>query len=143
MANIKITAGAYESNENILHLWYPQRVDLIDEPAVRRFFDEVSTDWIKPCPSPPYLLVRYANVHIRADMAEAYAKNIGRFQTLLLGTFRYGVPASFTGVAVALGNLKLAAPANIFPDEESARKAIRLAKDRAAAAPATGRLRAG
>ena len=48
-----------------------------------------------------------------------------------LGTFRYDVPASFTGVTVALGNLRLATPANIFPDERSAREAIRLAKEHA------------
>jgi hypothetical protein len=138
MTNTKMTTGRYEASENILHLWYPHRVDLNDKEVLRRFFDEVSDDWIGPCPSPPYLLVNYANVHIRADMAEAYAKNIGRFQPMLLGTYRYGVPASFTGVTVALGNLKLAAPANIFPDEQSARRAIRLAKERATEPVAAG-----
>jgi hypothetical protein len=49
---------------------------------------------------------------------------------MLRGTYRYGLPPTFTGVAVALGNLQLAAPANIFPDERSAREAIRLAKER-------------
>ncbi len=129
MTNSKCTAGAYEADENILHLWFPQRVELHDEEKVRQFFDEVIDDWIKPCPKTPYLLVNFGNLHIRPNMAEAYSKNIARFQPMLLGTFRYNVPASFTGVAVALGNLKLATPANIYPDERAARDAIRAAKE--------------
>jgi len=131
--NAKKTAGAYDPSENILHVWFPRRVELVDEEAVRLFFDEVISDWIAPCRSRPYLLVNFSNLHIRPNMAEAYAKNIARFQPMLLGTYRYGVPASFTGVAIALGNLRLAARANIFPDERSARSAIRTAKERAAA----------
>lgn len=133
MTNIKTTAGAYEASENILHLWFPHRVELVDERAVRLFFDEVINDWIKPCPTEPYLLVNFRNLHIRPNMAEAYANNIARFQSMIRGTYRYGVPASFTGVAIALGNLRLAARANIFPDERSARSAIRSAKERAGA----------
>ena len=126
------TAGEYETAENILHLWFPRRIELVDEQGIRAFFEQVRVDWIEPCPSKPYLLVNFSNLHIRADMAEVYAKNIARFQPMLLGTYRYGVPPSFTGVAVALGNLKLAAPANIFPDQRSARDAIRVAKEHAA-----------
>jgi hypothetical protein len=62
-------------------------------------------------------------------MAAAYANNIRRFRTMILGTYRYNVPPDFTGVAVALGNMELAARANIFPDEASARDAIRRAKE--------------
>jgi hypothetical protein len=116
MTIVKLTAGEYESAENILHLWFPRRVELADEEAIGAFFDEVVVDWIQPCPRKPYLLVK------------VYAKNIARFQSMLLGTYRYGMPPTFTGVAVALGNLQLAAPANIFSDEPSAREAIRLAK---------------
>ena len=128
MPIVKLTAGEYESAENILHLWFPQRVELADEAALGAFFDEVVVDWIQPCPRKPYLLVNFGNLHIRANMAKVYAKNIARFQSMLLGTYRYGMPPTFTGVAVALGNLQLAAPANIFSDERSAREAIRLAK---------------
>ncbi|HSY22595.1 MAG TPA: hypothetical protein VK841_10800 [Polyangiaceae bacterium] len=131
MTKGKLTAGEYEASENILHLRYPRRVELASDEAVQAFFDEVIEDWIRPCPNRPYLLVNFANLHIRPNMAEAYAKNLGRFQGMLLGTYRYGVPASFTGVAVALGNLKLASPANIFADERTAREAIRVAKERA------------
>jgi hypothetical protein len=132
---MKCTAGAYEPSENILHLWFPRRIELVDEEATRVFFDEVITDWIAPCPTRPYLLVNFENLHIRPNMAAAYAKNIFRFQSMLLGTYRYGVPASFTGVAVALGNLQLAAPAHIFPDERSAREAIRLVRAQSAQKP--------
>jgi hypothetical protein len=131
MANKKVTAGEYEASANILHLWYPRKVELATDDSVQAFFDEVIDDWIKPCPKRPYLLVNFANCHIRPNLAEPYAKNIGRFQPMILGTYRYGVPASFTGVAVALGNLKLGAAANIFDDERSAREAIRFAKERA------------
>jgi hypothetical protein len=130
MTAVKLTAGNYESAENILHLWFPHRVELADEEEVRVFFDEVMTDWIRRCPRQPYLLVNFSNLHIRANLAEAYARNIARFQPLLLGTYRYGIPPTFTGVAVALGNLRLAAPANIFPDQSGAREAIRAAKER-------------
>jgi hypothetical protein len=130
MTTVKLAAGEYESAENILHLWFPRRVELADEEEIRAFFDEVTTDWIQRCPRQPYLLVNFSNLHIRANMADGYAKNIARFQSLLLGTYRYGVPPTFTGVAVALGNLRLAAPANIFPDERSAREAIRVAKQK-------------
>jgi hypothetical protein len=123
-----LTDGAYEPRENILHLWYPRRVELTDEAAIQAFFDEVLTHWIRPCPQKPYLLVNYANVTIATNMADAYAKSIQLMKPLVLGTFRYGVPPDFTGVAVALGNLRLSAPANIFPDESSAREAIGRAK---------------
>jgi hypothetical protein len=129
MTTVKLAAGEYESAENILHLWFPRRVELADEAAVCAFFDEVMADWIQPHPSKPYLLVNFGNLHMRANMAEMYATSIAQFQSMLLGTYRYGVPPSFTGVAVALGNLRLAAPANIFPDERSAREAIRAAKE--------------
>ena len=131
MANTKLTAGAYDERENILHLWFPQRVELVDVDGVRLFFDEVIEDWIKSRPRKPYLLVNFGNLHIRPNLAEPYARNIERFQSMLLGTFRYNVPASFTGVTVALGNLRLAKGANIYPDERSAREAIRQAKEQA------------
>jgi hypothetical protein len=135
MANPKLTSGSYEAGDNILHLWFARRVELVDDEGVRVFFDEVIDDWIKPCPRPPYLLVNFGNLHIRPNLAEAYARNIERFQPMLLGTFRYNVPASFTGVTVALGNLRLATRANIFPDERSAREAIRHAKEHASGRP--------
>jgi hypothetical protein len=124
----KYTEGKYEVEENILHLWYPRRVELTDESRLKVFFDEVLTDWIRPCPQRPYLLVNYAGVTIASNLASAYAGNIQRVKPLVVATFRYGVPPDFTGVAVAIGNLQLSAPANIFADEASARDAIRRAK---------------
>jgi hypothetical protein len=121
----KFTFGAYEGAENILHLWYPNRVQLADEATVVDFFEEVESLWIRPCPTRPYLLVNYANVHLAANMAAVYAARIARFRPLVIETFRYGVAPDFTGVAVALGTLKLAARANIFADEAAARDAIR------------------
>jgi hypothetical protein len=129
MTTIKLVAGEYESDENILHLWFPRCIELADEEGIRAFFGEVMTDWIQPCPSKPYLLVNFGNLHIRPNLAAAYAENISRFQSMLSGTYRYGVPPSFTGVAVALGNLQLAARANIFVDEHGAREAIRASKE--------------
>jgi hypothetical protein len=124
----KQVAGAYDPRENVLHLWFPTPVRLVDAKAVTEFFDEVVRDWIGACANKPYLLVNFTNLHIAPNMADAYAQSIQRFQSMLLGTFRYSVAANFTGVAVALGNLKLAAAPNIFPDEASAREAIRRAK---------------
>jgi len=120
----KQVAGQFEPNNNILHLWFPSTVRLRDTASVVAFFDEVVRDWIDKTPGRFYLLVNYGNLHIAASVADAYAENIKRFQHRLLGTFRYGISPDFTGVAVSLGNLRLRAPPNLFPDEAAARAAI-------------------
>jgi hypothetical protein len=128
----KYSDGSYESEENILHLWYVQPVYLNSEAIIDEFFDETEREWIRTCPTRPWLLVNYAHVHLRPDMAETYARSIVRFRRFILGTFRYGIEPDalghFTAVAVRLGNLKLAAPSNIFASEAAARDAIRTAK---------------
>jgi hypothetical protein len=123
-ANAKQVAGRFEQDQETLHLWFPAPVVLRDVDSVTAFFDEVVADWIDPARGLFYLLVNYENLHIATPMADCYAANIERFQSRLLGTFRYGIPADFTGIAVSLGHLKLEAPANLFPDEVSARAAI-------------------
>jgi hypothetical protein len=130
MTPVKITAGKYEAVENILHLWFPRHVVLADEEAIRAFSDEVLVDWIQPCPIMPYLLVNFSNLEIRPNMAGVYAKHIGRFESLLLGTYRCGVHPSKIGVVMALSTER-GARANIFPDERSAREAICVAKEEA------------
>ena len=122
------TSGAYEEGENILHLWYEQPVDLHDQATTVAFFDEVETLWIRACSQKPYLLINYRNVRIAPTMTTLYGQCIRRFQPLVLGTFRYGIGTDLTGVTVSLGNLGLAAQANIFEDEASARLAIRRAR---------------
>jgi hypothetical protein len=122
---LKHTSGLYEPADNILHLWFTRRVELVEEPTVDAFFDEVYGDWIAPCPTKPYLLVNYANVFLHPKMTAAYVRNIGRFRASTKETFRYNVSPDFTGVTVALGNMELATRANIFPNEASARDAIR------------------
>ena len=121
---VKQVEGRFEATENVLHLWFPRVVRLTDAESVKAFFDEVVTDWIDPTPGRFYLLVNYQNLHIAAQAADDYAQSIRRFQHRLLGTFRYGVPADFTGVAVSLGNMRLKARANLFDDEAAARAAI-------------------
>src|SRR5262249_31054137 len=126
--------GEYDAAENVLHVWYTSAVQLDDEETIHDFFDDVLQRWIDRCPRKPYLLVNYANVNIRPDMAQAYAREITRFRGRILGTYRYGMSPDalgcFTAVAVRLGNLQLAAPSNIFATETEAREAIRA--DRAA-----------
>jgi hypothetical protein len=126
----KQVAGKYEEDDRILHLWFPQPVQLRDPASLSEFFDEVIRDWIDPTPGKFYLLVNYTNLHIGAHVADAYANAIGRFQHRLLGTFRYNLDKDFTGVAVGLGNLQLKMSANVFPDEASARAAIHQAKQK-------------
>ena len=121
----KLVAGRYEREGNVLHLWFPESVRLNDAESVKLFFDEVVADWIDTVPGRFYLLVNYNNLHIGSRVADEYAKNIQRFQHKLLGTFRYGLPADFTGVAVSLGNMRLSAQANIFENEAAARAAIK------------------
>jgi hypothetical protein len=126
-SNLPLTSGAYDPAENILHLWYERPVDLRDEIGIIAFFAEVESRWIRPCSQKPYLLVNYKNVRIAPSMTTVYARSIQRLRPLVLGTFRYGIERDLTGVAVAMGNMELAAEANIFPDESSARLAIRRA----------------
>jgi hypothetical protein len=131
MGRREFSEGRYDAEQNVLHVWYTQPVQLEDEETIHEFFEDVVERWITPCPRKPYLLVNYANVNIRPDMAEAYAREILRFRDRLLGTFRYGMTQGalghFTAVAVRLGNLQLAAPSNIFASEGEAREAIRAA----------------
>ena len=127
-ATHKQVAGRFETLENVLHLWFPQIVRLVDPASVQVFFDEVTRDWIEPTPGRFYLLVNYANLHIAAHVAADYARNIQRFQHRLLGTFRYGVPGDFTGVAVSVGNMQLKTRAHLYENEAAARAAIEAAK---------------
>jgi hypothetical protein len=124
----KYSEGVYEAGQNILHLWYPHAIQLADEATIEEFFDESLREWIAPCPTPPYLLVNYANVLMRPDMAESYARNIQRLKGRILGTYRYGIDPDahglFTSVAVRLGNLRITEPAHIFESEKAARAAI-------------------
>lgn len=122
--NPKQVSGRFEQEHNILHLWFSEPVMLRDAESVTRFFDEVVENWINKTPGRFYLLVNYKNLHIAAHVADSYSANIRRFQHRLLGTFRYGIPGDFTGVAVSLGNMKLQTSANMFEDEAAARAAI-------------------
>ena len=123
------TTGVYEAEENILHLWYEKPVDLRDESTIIAFYADVENRWIRACPQKPYLLVNFKNVRIAPTMTAAYARAIQRFLPLVLGTFRYGIERDLTGVTVAMGNIELAARANIYDDEASARAAIRRARE--------------
>src|SRR5690349_2682836 len=112
----KNIAGNYDPDENVLHMWYPRRVELNDEASVREFFEEVLRDWVKPCPRKPYALIDYRNVQIAPAMASVYAASVEKMRPWLLGTYRYVLAPDFTGVTVALGNLRLQEDAHIFPD---------------------------
>jgi hypothetical protein len=125
------TQGNYDATENILHLWFPQRVVLSDAATVEEFFREVTREWIDRCPIPPYLLVNYKNVQILPSATQEYANAIASFQSKIIATFRYGVSPDLTGVAVSMGNLSLSRPANLFSTEAEARAAIALHKQHA------------
>jgi len=79
----KQIAGSYDPIENILHLWFPAPLRLVDDRGITEFFDEVVSLWIAPCPMKPYLLVNYTNLHIAPNKAEAYAAAIRGFQALI------------------------------------------------------------
>lgn len=107
-------------------------VHLDDAQLVAEFFEDVRENWIRTCLRPPYLLVNYANVSLRGDMVDAYARQTSSFQDLVRATFRYGIEddalGHFTAVAVHLGTAKLAKPPNVFASEAEARAAIELAR---------------
>jgi hypothetical protein len=127
---MKLTNGSYDAAQNILHLWFPQRVVLSDAATVQEFFHEVTHEWIDRCPTPPYLLVNYENLHISPAATQDYAAAIATFQSKIIATFRYAVSADLTGVAVSMGNLSLSRPANVYATEADARAAITAAKTR-------------
>jgi hypothetical protein len=120
--------GKYEPAEGILHLSHPEPTTLSDPQAVEGFFQEVAR-LIRRCPQPPYLLVDYTNLDIVVDMTRAYANQVRAYRSLVKGVYRYNLSASTEGVltkvAVLLANKS---DANIYPDEASARAAIRHAR---------------
>lgn len=136
----RFAEGSYEPAQNILHLWYARPVRLDDAHIVAQFFADARDHWIRACTTPPYLLVNYAKVTLRANMVEAYSRQIATFQELVLGTFRYGIEdgalGHFTAVAVHLGTAKLSKPPNVFASEAEAREAIGHARMRARSARA-------
>lgn len=126
----KMIDGRYEPADNVLHLWCNERVDLKDPAAVDLFFREIMNDWVDRYGrvNKPYLLFNFANLHISTQVSEIYSEHLRKHRARLAGVYRYGVAKDFTGVAVSLGNLKAADKANLFPDEHSARAAIKKAR---------------
>jgi hypothetical protein len=125
--------GQHEPAANILRLWHAQPVRLDEPRLIEQFFEEVVA-LLKKCARPPYLLVDYTNFQIDAAMTEPYARAVKTYRHLAAGVFRYNLSPDTEGVltrvAVLVANR---ADANVFPDERSAREAIR--KAQAAAGP--------
>ena len=127
------TRGRYEPDTNILHVWYEQLVELDTPAKIEAFFTHVENDFVRPCPKKPYLLVSYDRMKIPPTMTEAYGTAIAaHIKPFVIATYRYQMPANLTGVAVSLGNARIASNANIFPDEATARAAIERAATAAA-----------
>lgn len=126
----RVTAvrGKYEPEEGILHLMHPHHTTLADPKAVAAFFREVA-HLIRQCPQPPYLLVDYTNLDIAVDMTREYATQVTAYRARVKSVFRYNLSAGTEGVltkvAVLLANKS---DANIYPDESTARAAIRRAR---------------
>lgn len=124
----RYVAGRYEPQENILHLWSANPIVLKDVETLQQFFAEV-TQWIKNCPTSPYLLTDFTGLEIAVELTAQYAEQVKVFRPLVLGIFRFGMTEDlngrFTTMAVRMGNMKNSAASNIYPDEAAARKAIR------------------
>jgi hypothetical protein len=125
MAEKPYVMGVYEPESNILHTWHPNPIVLDDPFTVEHFFREVRR-LIEACPEPPYNLVNYAGLTISPEMMGAYQAQLKIFRPMVRGVFRYGIApgvgGTLTGVTVRLANRT---EANIFPDEATAREAIR------------------
>jgi len=65
------TCGHYDPALNILHIWYEKPIVMNDELSIVRVFDEVESEWVRPCPAKPYLLVNYANISILPGLTDA------------------------------------------------------------------------
>jgi hypothetical protein len=123
-----VMAGEFERDHNILHIWFPEPLNLATREQVERFFSDAQREWIDPTPGPFYLLVNYTNLTIDPAVTEAYAKAIKKFQHKLLGTFRYRVTDQLTATAVRLGNMRMSKASRIYASESEAREAIRKTK---------------
>jgi hypothetical protein len=125
---VEVIRGKYDPQGRILHLMHTQPTLLADPKAVAEFFREVSR-LIRKCPKRPYLLVDYTNLDIAVEMTREYANQVKAYRRQVEGVYRYNLSASTEGVltkvAVLLANKS---DANIFPDEASARAAIRRAR---------------
>lgn len=131
MQQTRYVVGRYDPEENILHLWHPNPTFLNTPEILKDFFNEV-TFWLRSCPTRPYLLVNYANVDITVDLTTEYSRQVKIYHPMVLGVFRYGISASlngsFTTMTVRMGNMKNSMASNLYPDETSARAAIRKQK---------------
>ncbi len=134
MNQTRYVIGRYEAEENILALWHPQPLVLNELNLIEEFFKEVNY-WLESCPTKPYLLVNYANVNIAVDMTPEYSRQIKAYRPMVLNVFRYNISddlqGSFTAMAIRMGNLKTSTSSNIYPDETSARQAIKQARQSA------------
>jgi hypothetical protein len=135
MVQTKYVVGIYEAEENILHLSHPKPIMLNTPQVMEDFFREVMY-WIRSCPVKPYLLVNYTNVEIAVDITQEYSRQLRNYRPMVLEVYRYGLShdltGSFTTMAVRMGNMKSATNSNIYPDEATARQALRKAREEAA-----------
>jgi hypothetical protein len=125
---MRFVEGEYEPASNVLRLWHPRPVTLNEPRLVEQFFEDV-VGLLKACPRPPHLLVDYRNFQIAAEMTQFYAKQVQAYRHLTVGVFRYNLSPDTEGVLTKVAILVAnRAAANIFPDERSAREAIRKAQ---------------
>jgi len=128
VGRVPVIKGNYEPEERVLHLRHTRPTTLADPKAVAEFFREVSR-LIRQCPQRPYLLVDYTNLDIAVEMTRKYADQVKAYRGTVEGVYRYNLSAGTEGVltkvTVLLANKS---EANIFPDEASARAAIRRAR---------------
>jgi hypothetical protein len=125
-------AGAYDAVERILKLWYPEPVHLKDDAAMKTMFDEAKREWFSRYLSGDAklaLLIDLSNLHVSPTLVDAFAAELRPMLPRLLGVYRYNAPKDFTGVALSLGAVRAEErSAPLYPDEASARAAIRAAR---------------
>ena len=120
-----MVSGAYEAEDGVLRLWHPGRAVLDSAAQVKQYFEEIGR-LIASCPSPPWLLIDYANVEVRREVTQEYVEKARAYRPLVRDVHRFGVSEATEGVLTRVAILlATGVDANIFPDEASARAALR------------------
>jgi hypothetical protein len=125
----KQMAHAYEADANILHFWFPDGIELTTEERIDAFSD-YGVSCALACTRKPYLLVDYSRIFLEPMLAQHYSRSILKMKGIVVDAFRYGMGRAdpnrvHISVSVRSATAKGFGHSNFFPNQESARAAIR------------------
>jgi len=130
-SELKYLRYEYDERENVMRAWVPGGIKFVDHQISREFFDEIMSI-LKSCEHPPYVLADLTGFEVPPYMSTDYANHMARMKEYTLGVFRYGIPRDMGGELLSttmhIAAMKAISRSNLYPDEKTARAAIREAK---------------